>query len=120
MFVFSDLPGHTDIAECTIELVNDTPICCKNYPVPFAMEQVMKEEVIKMDRIGITEPSRSDYASPSVIVKKQDGSYRYSIDFRRINMVSLTDAESMPNQEMVIGKLRASGYFTNIDLSKGY
>ena len=118
--VFSDLPGHTDIAECTIELVDDTPIRCKNYPVPFAMEQVMKEEVIKMDRMGITEPSISDYASPSVIVRKQDGSHRYCIDFRRINMVSLTDAEPMPNQEMVIGKLGASGYFTKIDLSKGY
>ena len=89
---FSDLPGHTDIAECTIELVDDTPIRCKNYPVPFAMEQVMKEEVINMDRMGITEPSTSDYASPSVIVKKQDGSHRYCIDFRIINTVSLTDA----------------------------
>ena len=57
----------------------------------------MKEEVIKMDRMGITEPSTSDYASPSVIVRKQDGSHRYCIDFRRINMVSLTDAEPMPN-----------------------
>ena len=56
--VFSELPGCTDSAECTIELVDDTPIRCKkNYPVPFAMEQVMKEEVIKMDRMGITEPS---------------------------------------------------------------
>ena len=118
--VFSDLPGHTDITECTIELVDDTPIRCKNYPVPFAMEQVMKAEVIKMDRMGITEPPTSDYASPSVIVRKQDGSHRYCIYFRRINMVSLTDAEPMPNQEMVIGKLGASGYFTKIDLSKGY
>ena len=96
--VFSDLPGHTDIAECTIELVDDTPIRCKNYPVPFAMEQVVKEDVIKMDRVGITEPSTSYYASPSVIVRKQDGSQRYCIDFRRINMVSLTDAEPMPNR----------------------
>ena len=118
--VFSDLPGRTDITECTIELVDDTPIRCKNYPVPFAMEQIMKEEVIKMDIMGITEPSTSDYASSSVIVKKQDGSHRYCIHFRRINMVSLTDAEHMPNQEIVIRKLGTSGYFTNIDLSKRY
>ena len=118
--VFSDIPGHTDIAEYTIELVDDTPIRCKNYPVQFAMEQVMKEVVIKMDIMGIIEPSTSYYDSPSVIVRKQDGSHRYCIDFRRINMVSLTDAEPMPNQEMVIGKLGASGYLTKIDLSKGY
>ena len=35
-------------------------------------------------------------------------------------MVSLIDAEPMPKQHMVIGKLGASGYFTKIDLSKGY
>ena len=79
------------------------------------MNQVTKEEVIKMDRMGITERSTSDYASPSVIVKKQDGSHRYCIDFKRINMVSLTDAEHMPNQDLAIGKLEASGYFTKID-----
>ena len=44
--------------------------------VPFAMKQVMKEEVIKMDKIGITKPSTSDYASPSVVVTKKDGSQR--------------------------------------------
>ena len=106
--VFSDLPGHTDFAECTIELDDDTPIRCKNYPVPFAMEKVTKEEVIKMDRMGITESSTSDYASPSVIPKKQDGSHRYCIYFRNINMVSLTYAEPMPTQGKDTGKSLSS------------
>ena len=43
--VFSDLPGHPDLIECTIELVDDTPIRCRNYTAPFASEQVMKEEL---------------------------------------------------------------------------
>ena len=81
----------------------------------------MKEEVIKMDRMGITELLTSDYASPSVIVRKQDGSHRYCIDFRIINMVSLTDAEPMPNQYTLYGNREVgAGYFTKVDLSKGY
>ena len=46
--VFSDLPGHTDLIECTLELVDDTPIRCRNYPVPFALEQVMNEEAQRL------------------------------------------------------------------------
>ena len=93
--VFSDLPGHTDIAECTIELVGDTPIRCKNYPVPLAMEQVMKEEVIKMDRRGITEPSTSDYASPSVIVRLLKNSIPFF--FSNIGLKLAREMESTSN-----------------------
>ena len=113
--VFSDMPGHADLIECTIELVDDTPIRCRNYPVPFALEQLMKEELEKMDRIGGTDPSTSDYASSSVIVRKSDGSHRYCIDFRKLNEVILTDAEPMSNQEMIVGTLGTSKYFTKIE-----
>ena len=52
-----------------------------------------------MDRIGVTKPSTSDYASRSVIVRKSDGSHRYCIDFRKLNAVILTDAEPMPRND---------------------
>ena len=56
---FSDLPGHTTIAEHDIKLLSDTPIRVKPYPLPFAMRKTVNEEVSKMLSMGIIEHSDS-------------------------------------------------------------
>lgn len=37
-----------------------------------------------------------DSASPVVMVKKKDGTYRFCVDFRKLNLVSITDAHHLP------------------------
>ena len=70
--------------------------------------------------LGVIEPSSSPYASPVVIVKKKDGSNRFCCDYRKLNQVTITDAEPIPDQEENFAKLAGDKYFTKIDLSKGY
>jgi hypothetical protein len=118
--VFSDLPGKTNLVECNIDMVDETPIRQKPYPVPQAIREAMKVEVDRMQQMGIIEDSRSEFCSPSVMVKKSDGAHRYCIDFRRINSVSAFDSEPIPQQDQIIGRLGKSKYFTKIDLSKGF
>jgi len=118
--VFTDVPGKTDLSECTIELIDATPIRLRPYPVPYALQKEMKLEVQKMLNMGIIEPSRSEYSSPPVIVRKPDNSCRYCIDFRRLNASTIFDAEPIPNQDVLLGRLGRSKYFTKMDLSKGF
>ena len=118
--VFTDFPGKTDLLECHIDLVDDTPVRQRQYPVPFAIRESMRNEVEKMEKMGVIEESQSEYCSPSVIVRKPDSSHRYCIDFRRVNAISVLDSEPIPNQEAIIAKLGKCKYFTKIDLSKGF
>ena len=118
--VLTDLPGRTDLEECSFELTTAEPFRAKCYPMPYALQQEMNAEVEKMLEMGIIEPSVSEYASPSLVVTKPDGTYRYIVDLRKLNSITLFDAEPLPNQEVVINKIGKKRYLSKMDLSKGY
>ena len=118
--VFTDLPGRTTLASHDIKLKEDEPPRGKPYPIPHALRQTMKDEVQKMISLDVVEPSNSPFASPIVLVKKPDGSNRFCVDFRRLNRVTVFDAEPIPDQEELFSKLSHAKYFTKVDLSKGY
>ena len=84
------------------------------------MRDAVKSEVVEMCRLGVIERSDSPYSSPLLLVKKKDGTNRPVIDFRRINKVTVFDAESMPRVEDIYVKMATARYFSSIDFCKGY
>jgi len=69
---------------------------------------------------GVIEPSNSSWASPVFLVKKKDGTFRFCIDYRRVNAVSKKDAYPIPDIQDALDNLRGSRYFATIDLLSGY
>ena len=69
---------------------------------------------------GVIEPSTSEWASPVCLVKKKDGSFRFCIDYRRVNAVSRNDAYPMPDMQDALDRLQGSCYFASLDLLSGY
>lgn len=118
--VLSDKPGYTTLAKHDIKLTTDEPVRAKPYPLPFAMRETIKDEVIKMLEIGVIEPSDSEYCSNVVIVKKPDNTNRFCIDFRPLNMVTVFDCEPIPNMDEIFVKLSNCKYISRLDLTKGY
>lgn len=51
------------------------------------------------------EKSNSLYSSPVVLVKKPDGSIRFCVDYRRLNRITVFDAEPMPSANDIYAKL---------------
>ena len=68
--VFTDVSKVTNLLEHTIPLTTDEPIYCKPYPVSMSLRHVIKDEVSKMLKMDVIEPSTASYASPIVLVKK--------------------------------------------------
>jgi len=64
---------------------------------PLAAKDAEDEILDDMLRTGVIEPSTSSWASPVCLVKKKDGTFRFCIDYRRVNAVSKTDAYPLPD-----------------------
>ena len=103
-----------------IPLTSDVPIRRKMYNLPFSSKEVVEKEIQVMLDLEIIEPSKSPYSSPVVLVRKNDGSCRFCIDFRGLNKITVFDAEPIPNVEDLFARLAHSRFFTKIDLAKGY
>ncbi|XP_071964120.1 uncharacterized protein [Antedon mediterranea] len=118
--VLTDLPGKTTLGQHEIKLETEDIIRSKPYPLPHALRGTIKDEVNMMLNLGVVEPSGAPFASPIVLVKKPDGSNRFCVDFRKLNQVTVFDAEPISDQEELFTRLAHDHYFTKIDLSKGY
>ncbi|XP_063587863.1 uncharacterized protein LOC134765248 [Penaeus indicus] len=118
--VFSDEPGITSAVIHDIKLTTDIPVHRKPYPVPHHLLKTFENEVEQMLKLGIIEPSDSPYCSPVVLVKKSDNTWRFCVDFRALNDVSLFDSEPMPTLDGALGNFVGDCIFSEIDLCKGY
>lgn len=106
--------------EHDIRTTTETPIRLKPYPLPYAMTDQVNAEIENMIDMKVIEPSESAYSSPIVLVKKKDQAFRFCIDLRVLNRITMFDAEPMPNIEDLFSKLSGHKFFSRLDLSKGY
>ena len=91
--VVRDAPGQTSITECTIKLTSDDPVRTKAYPIPHALRETLNKEVEKMLEADVIEKSSSPYSSPVVLVKNPDGTIRFCVGYRKLNRITVFDAE---------------------------
>ena len=118
--IFTKNPGFTHLAEHRIETTTGEPVRVKQYPVPYAVRNSIDEEVSKMLKADIIEPSTSAYNAPVLLVRKKDKTTRFCVDFRRLNSVTKFDTEPMGNIEDILTRFDKDVYFSKIDLSKGF
>ena len=79
-----------------------------------------KKHVGAMLAAGQIVPSNSPWAAPVHIVKKPDGSTRFTVDYRKINSVTVKDNYPLPSISETINQLQGHGYYTKMDLKSGY
>lgn len=80
----------------------------------------VQKQVQKLYQQGLIEPARGAWSSPDVLVKKKDDSWKFSIDYRCLNAITLQDAYSLPRIDKSLDALSSSQYFSTLNLLSGY
>ena len=112
--------GYTDVVEHRIETGGSKPIKVPPHRISPARIPIFQEEIIKSSERGMIQPSRSPYSAQIVLQKKKDGSWRFCVDYRKPNDVTVRDAYPMPNQDQVFDALRGNTFLSSVDLASGY
>ena len=121
--IFSTGPndiGRTDRIFHVIDTGDSPPIKQRFRRLPVHRQEHVEKLVDEMLQGGYVRPSNSPWASPIVLVKKKDGSTRFCVDYRQVNLKSRKDAYPLPRMDDALELLHGAQYFSTIDLASGY
>lgn len=119
---FSDI-GKTDIFLHKIETEPGAKPVRMNFyrqdPIKKAETERQTNEMLKD---GLIERSTSVWNSPVVLVKKKDDSWRFAVDYRKLNQVTIPISQPLPRIEDVFDALGESKakIFSTLDLNSAY
>ena len=112
--------GCTDLLQHTIPLLDDIPVRQRYRRLPPTQYDLVKSHIQELVAHGIASPSCSPYASPTVVVRKKDGSIRLCVDYRQLNAKTRKDAFPLPRIEETLDSLGGAKLFSTLDLASGY
>ena len=118
--VFNDLPGKTNVCQLEIKTGDALPIASMPYRAPDLMKEGVRQEVERLVEMGVATPSCSPWASPVVPVKKEDGTIRLCIDYRKLNAVTVGDPYYMSTLNEILERVGSSRCISKLDLSRGF
>lgn len=112
--------GRTGVVKHKIDTGSARPIKQPPRRLPFQKREEARQIVTEMEKAGVIRKSTSAWASPVVLVRKKNGNWRFCVDYRRLNDITVKDAYPLPRIDDILDTLSGAKYFSTIDMASGY
>ncbi|UYV66855.1 hypothetical protein LAZ67_4003110 [Cordylochernes scorpioides] len=112
--------GRTHLVKHQIRTTSDIPIRKNPYRVSLKERKIIGDQINSMLKNGIISHSSSPWAYPIILVKKKNGTFRFCVDYRNLNSVTVEYQYPLPRIDDCFDSLHGARYFTSLDLCSGY
>ena len=90
------------------------------YRYPPKLKDEIQQQVQEMLSQGLIRHSQSSFSSPVLLVRKKDGGYRFCVDFRHLNALTVKSKFPVPVFDQLMDELAHARWFSTLDLRAGF
>lgn len=84
------------------------PVNVKPYRYSPTQKDEIERQIQEMLSHGVIRPSQSLFASPFLLVKKKDGSWRFCVDYRQLNNITVKNKYPLPVVDELLDELHGA------------
>ncbi|KAJ1700970.1 hypothetical protein LUZ63_000749 [Rhynchospora breviuscula] len=114
------LPPRRTVDHAVPLLPDNKPVNQRPYRYSYIQKVEIEKIVTELLKNQLIQPFSSPFASPVLLVKKKDGSWRMCIDYRQLNSITVKNKYPIPVIDDLLDELKGARVFSKIDLRFGY
>ena len=112
--------GKTTLLEAEIQTGSSPPLSEPLRCHPKAHLELIDKAVSDLQAAGLVEESTSPWSSNLVVIKRDDGVPRVTVDLRKLNAATSRESFPMPNVNESLDFLSQSQYISVLDMTQSY
>jgi hypothetical protein len=118
-FGFDGRLGHHPAKAHVRTRDDQEPIAVPMYGSSPEKRRVIDAQLDKWFEQGVIEPSMSPWSAP-VVIAYRNGKPRFCIDYRKLNVVTITDKFPIPQQSEILSSLSGAQVLSSLDALSGF
>jgi hypothetical protein len=116
----TELPPPRDCDHSIPLIPGAQPVFVRPYRYAPVLKTEIERQVADMLEQGLIQKSSSAFSSPVLLVKKKDNTWRFCVDYRHLNAITVKGKYPVPIIDELLDELSGAQYFSSLDLQAGF